>query len=107
MPRKKKPFIEPAFAVKFFLTLVGIWFVFTLLSNISAGAVVLPVLAFGVIVISLILMRKSQRNAARGSLHSKANAAIEHYAPELARRWLQLVRQDAYGKLQLDKWAKE
>ncbi|MGD0578358.1 MAG: restriction endonuclease [Bryobacteraceae bacterium] len=40
-------------------------------------------------------------------MYEKAGATIAHYESQLARRWVQLVRQDAYGQLQLGGWVKE
>jgi len=47
------------------------------------------------------------RSFARGSLHKKAEAAIDQDIKSLARRKAQLIYKDAYGKWQQDKWLKE
>jgi restriction system protein len=54
-----------------------------------------------------VIVPRLLRRSRRRSLLSKANAVVELQIDQLVRRRAQLVRQDAYGKLQMDKWAKE
>ncbi len=87
------------------ISLVGIFFALWIVKEISQNSAVLLfiVVAAGAIFIVPRLVRDSRRQ----SLYQKANAIIDHHIDQLARRRAQLVREDAYGRVQLDKWAKE
>ena len=104
MPRRKRkatvikaPTILAAGACLFILWL--------LLRNPSVvvvlGLAIMVALAI-VVAATVVLPARSRRN-----LMDKANAAVERNADRLARRRAQLVRQDAYGKPVLEKWAEE
>jgi restriction system protein len=47
------------------------------------------------------------RDIVAKAFYRRANAVIDQHLDQLARRRAQLVREDPYGKVQLDRWAKE
>jgi restriction system protein len=60
-------------------------------------------LAAGALFVAPTLCRSDRRNR----LHGKANNIILRHMDELVRRRAQLIRKDAYGKLEVDGWTKE
>ena len=70
------------------------WFGFVLLLGITS-------------VLGYPIIRHVLRVRARQNLLKKVQTLIDAQTIPLIRRRAQLVRQDAYGKLQLDKWQKE
>ena len=109
MPRRKKHPIEPALAPGLLGTLAVMQAVVWLILILSgyAKVAVLLMVALGVTLVGRKLIRINRSKAVRWNIHNKAMATIEQYESQLARRWVQLVRQDAYGQLQLGGWVKE
>lgn len=106
MPRQRqKHLIEPKLLLGLLAAVVTIWIAVQILQALLNNPAFLVVLlvAAGTLFITPKLLRSNRRQ----SLLRKANAVIEQHMDELVRRRAQLVRQDAYGKLQLDRWAKE
>jgi restriction endonuclease len=69
----------------------------------SVGAVQIAIL----VIITLVAVSFYLRVCAKRSLTQKIRNAIEQKKSALVRRRAQLVREDAYGKLQLERWIKE
>jgi restriction system protein len=107
MPRsRQKHLIEPKLLLGLLAAVVLIWIAVNILQallNSSAVLIVLMILAAGALLITPKLLRSERRHRVLG----KANTVIEQHMDELVRRRAQLVRRDAYGKLQLDRWTRE
>lgn len=100
--RKNKPLLKPDMLLGF----AGVVFVLWLLFRNPSVFIVLGVAIVAVIAAVLVfLIVIPARN--RRSLIDKANGLVDRNAERLARRRAQLARQDAYGKLVLDKWFEE
>lgn len=76
-----------------------------LLKNPSILIFLFVLLAVGAVAFFLLTVFLPARE--RDRIIEKANAMVDQNAENLARRRTQLVRQDAYGKPVLDKWAEE
>jgi restriction system protein len=103
---RQKHLIKPRLFVGAFAALVLIWVTVNILEEVrktSPFLIVFVALAAGTLLITPRLLRSNRRK----SLLKKANVIVERHMEELVRRRAQLVRHDAYGKLQLDRWAKE
>jgi len=105
--RKQKHFVALRLSLRLVATLLCLWAFVTILNNLPEGSGTFFVLAV-VAACAIVIVQKIVRPARlRQSLLVKANAVIEQQTDQLLRRRAQLVRQDAYGKVQLDKWSKE
>jgi restriction system protein len=98
--RRNRPQVNLLGILAISLILIGI---IVAVTHVNAALLLLALTASGV-----FLARKLLRpGRLRRSALAKAGAVIEQHVEPLMRRRAQLVRSDAYGKLQLDKWAKE
>ena len=100
--RQKNELGEELFAL-LVVVLLGIWAFITVLKTVSI-VVVLAVIAGIAAIVTRKLLRFSQL---RRSALAKVSVVIERHMDPLVRKWAQLVRSDAYGKVLLDKWDKE
>jgi hypothetical protein len=96
--RKRKNVLEPATL----LGLAGVVFVLWLLFRNPSVFIVLGLAIAAVLAFLIVIPARTRRR-----LIYKANALADQNAERLARRRAQLVRQDAYGRLVLDKWFEE
>lgn len=107
MPRQRqRHLIKPKLLRGLIAAAASIWIAVNVLQalfNSPGVLIVLIVLVAGVLLIAPKLLRLNRRDRVLG----KANTVIQQHIDELVRRRAQLVRQDAYGKLQLEGWAKE
>ncbi len=102
--RKQAEQRKPLLGLVLILACAGL--LFSAIQNFSGGfggfALLLLLVAGTVVIVPRLLRRRRHR-----SLLNKANGIVGVQIEQLVRRRAQLVRQDAYGKLQFDKWAKE
>jgi restriction system protein len=75
----------------------------TILKHLGAFFIVLGVGVGGALLLRSLLRPGQVRKRAL----AKAGAVIDQYSDQLLRKRAQLVRADAYGKLQFEKWVKE
>lgn len=75
----------------------------TILKHLGAFVIVAIVGVGGALVVRSLLRPGQLRKRAL----ARAGSVINQYSDQLMRRRAQLVRSDAYGKLQFDKWVKE
>lgn len=102
--RKQKDFIDPKTVFGLLITLGVIWVVVQLLQQPGIRLVIVLGVAAA---LAYPVVRHIRRVDARRTLLQKVQAIIEQQISSLVRRRAQLVRQDAYGKPQVEKWAKE
>ncbi len=100
--RKQKPLIDPGIALRLLISIGVIWLIVQNLQQIILG-----ILLCGAAALAYPVIRNLRRADARRTLLHKAQTVIEQQMNALVRRRAQLVVQDAYGKPQMEKWAKE
>ena len=94
-----------------FLVVFGLVFLAVPLLHARLGGAATVQAQFGVaaavVAVAWPLARLLRRLFARRAFLRKVNLAVERHLPALLRRRAQLVRPDAYGKMQEEKWEKE
>jgi restriction system protein len=101
MPRpKQKFFIEPST----FGLLAGLGLIWLIAQSQNAGSII-ALIAAGPIL--FVIVRSRRRASARNALLHRVAEALEQHISALIRRRAQLVRLDAYGKPQREKWLDE
>jgi restriction system protein len=108
--RKQNQLVEPR-AYFGLLVIVGLLFLCTYalqkLPPAAGGVLMLLILAAGAMAVGVLAFRLLRRAMARHSLFRKVEQSIGRHQAPLIRRRAQLVQQDAYGKIQVEKWNKE
>jgi restriction system protein len=102
--RKQKNQIESQVIPGLLLAIGGIWVVVHLFSSGVGGVFVLIIVA---VPVGYVAIRHFQKADAHQALLKKSQAIIETQINPLVVNRAQLVRQDAYGIWQMDKWEKE
>lgn len=75
------------------------------LSDVTSGLAVIGVIGFGVF--AIIFLNVSSRRKAKKSLYAKVESIVSENKNALSVRRVQLVKRDAYGGVDYDKWHKE
>lgn len=102
MARRQRASVKPS-ALFAGLAVLGIFSIILQLSQQALFGLVLCIL----LVLSYPIVRHVLRINARQKLLQNVQKVVDEQTVPLIRRRAQLVRQDAYGKLQLEKWQKE
>lgn len=103
MARRRRTSVKPSTLFTILAVLGVLWVIGQMLQEGGFGLFVLCIL----LGLACLIFRIVQRVNARKELLQKVQAIIDEQTTPLIRRRAQLVRQDAYGKLQLEKWQKE
>lgn len=110
MARRRQKKSDSAALIGLLLLLLGFAAASRFIENLPQGTFaalgLIIVLGIGAFV-AFCVMRVIWRMADRREVLSKTRSAVERQLTSLVRRRMQLVRADAYGKLQTDGWAKE
>jgi len=114
MAHRRKNDIQGAF-VLIALVVGGIGWLFdkgaSAMSTANGGNVAAVVAVIAVVMVCLALLRKwlvvlKERRIRRSLIQKVKSVTQQHIAP-LSRKRVQLLQPDAYGKLKVEKWAKE
>jgi restriction system protein len=93
-------------AVGLLMAIGVIWLIALLLQQLGDGLILIALLG-GAAAIAYTVMRHFQRAQARRTLLEKAQGIVDKQISPLVIKRAQLVWQDEYGKLQVEKWSKE
>jgi restriction system protein len=104
--RRRMHLIDPKAALGLLMAIGAIWLIVLLLEQIGGG-IVLAVLLGGAAALAYPVIRHLRRVHARRTLLEKAQAIVDEQLSPLVIKRAQLVWQDEYGKLQVEKWSKE
>ncbi len=102
--RKRKHLVDPQIVFGLLIAVGVLWLFVHLLQQPGIGIVISVVL---VAALAYPVVRHFRRVNASRTLLQKAETAIEQQMSALIRRRAQLIWEDAYGRPQVEKWAKE
>jgi hypothetical protein len=104
--RRQKHLIDPKMALGLLMAVGVIWLIALFLQQLGDRLVPIALLG-GAAALAYPVMRHFQRVQARRTLLEKAQAIVDKQINPLAIKRAQLVWQDEYGEIQVEKWSKE